>query len=345
MSFIRAATSARATRFNQLAASARRYASTESGSQKSSNLPLILGGAGIAGLAGYIYLNQFGTKSTAVPAAGAGKSYTPAANTTSPLDPSKFIDLPLQSIEPYNHNCAIYSFGLPDGQAALLPVASCVYLEASENAPNTLRDEKGNPVHRPYTPISPSDYPGEVKFLIKRYESGKMSQYIHNLKLGEPIAIKGPLPKLKYEINKWDEVGMIAGGSGITPMYQIVNYALSDPSNKTKFTLIFANVEERDILLRDEFDALKKKHPDTFNVIYTLDKPSDGWKGYKGYVNKELVMQHIAPPSLAEKVKVFICGPPGQVNAIAGKKDGMKQGSLGGILKELGYTEDQVFKF
>ena len=93
-----------------------------------------------------------------------------------------------------------------------------------------------------------------------------------------------------------------------TPMYQILNYALSDPSNKTKFTLIFANVEERDILLKDEFDALKKAHPDTFNVIYTLDKPSESWKGYKGYVNKEMIQQHVGSASLAEKVKVFICG-------------------------------------
>ena len=35
-------------------------------------------------------------------------------------------------------------------------------------------------------------------------------------------------------------------------------------------------------------------------------------------------------------------GPPGQVVAVAGQKAGMKQGELGGILKELGYTEDQV---
>lgn len=35
-------------------------------------------------------------------------------------------------------------------------------------------------------------------------------------------------------------------------------------------------------------------------------------------------------------------GPPGQVKAIAGEKDGMKQGALGGVLKELGYTEDHV---
>ena len=38
-------------------------------------------------------------------------------------------------------------------------------------------------------------------------------------------------------------------------------------------------------------------------------------------------------------------GPPGQVIVVAEKKDGMKQGAIGGILKELGYTEDQVFKF
>lgn len=37
-----------------------------------------------------------------------------------------------------------------------------------------------------------------------------------------------------------------------------------------------------------------------------------------------------------------LLGPPGQVAAVAGKKAGMKQGELGGILKELGYTEDQV---
>ena len=37
-------------------------------------------------------------------------------------------------------------------------------------------------------------------------------------------------------------------------------------------------------------------------------------------------------------------GPPGQVATVAGPKAGMKQGQLSGILKELGYNEDQVIK-
>jgi len=85
--------------------------------------------------------------------------------------------------------------------------------------------------------------------------------------------------------------------------------------------------------------------------------------GPKGFITADLIKQHVAPPSLSEKVKVFVCGmsdmvvrktrelnckcegPPGQVAAVAGQKAGMKQGELGGILKQLGYTEDQVCTF
>ena len=46
--------------------------------------------------------------------------------------------------------------------------------------------------------------------------------------------------------------------------------------------------------------------------------------------------------SRADGLALSLIGPPGQVAVIAGKKDGMKQGTLAGTLKELGYTEDQV---
>ena len=64
-----------------------------------------------------------------------------------------------------------------------------------------------------------------------------------------------------------------------TPLYQVVSHALSDKSNKTKFTLLFSNVTEKDILLREELDALRKQHPDKFEVVYLLDKPETGWTG------------------------------------------------------------------
>ncbi len=64
-----------------------------------------------------------------------------------------------------------------------------------------------------------------------------------------------------------------------TPMYQVLTHALADKANKTKFSLIFANVTSKDIILREELDALKTQYPDTINVVYTLDKPDKDWKG------------------------------------------------------------------
>ncbi|KAI0352185.1 ferredoxin reductase-like C-terminal NADP-linked domain-containing protein [Trametes cingulata] len=329
MSFVRASFAAR-TAF----ANARRYSTAPPAGAKSSNLPYYLLGGGIAGLAGYIYLDRSGK----APA-------KPKISDKSPLDPQNFVDFKLKKIEPYNHNTAKFIFELPPDTASLLPIASCVIVKSAADAAKPLLDDKGKPVIRPYTPISPSELPGELTFLVKRYDTGKMSKYIHEMQPGEKLSIKGPIPKFEYKINQFDEVGMIAGGSGITPMYQILDYALKDPSNKTRFTLIFANVTEKDILLKEEFDALKAKYPKTFNVVYTVDQGSPNWKGPVGYVNQELVMQHLPPANLGEKAKIFVCGPPGQVAALAGPKAGMKQGELGGILKQLGYTEDQVFKF
>lgn len=91
-------------------------------------------------------------------------------------------------------------------------------------------------------------------------------------------------------------------------MHQVLTHALADKSNKTKFTLIFANVTPKDILLREEFDSLKAKYPDTFDVVYTLDKPDANWNGATGFINKDLIQKHFAPASLGDKVKVYICG-------------------------------------
>ena len=49
-------------------------------------------------------------------------------------------------------------------------------------------------------------------------------------------------------------------------MYQVLQHALAEKDNTTHFTLIFANVSPQDILLKEEFDAWKKKYPKTMSI-------------------------------------------------------------------------------
>jgi cytochrome-b5 reductase len=98
---------------------------------------------------------------------------------------------------------------------------------------------------------------------------------------------------------------MIAGGTGITPMLQVARYSLFNPGDPTKFTLIYANVNEDDILLKVELDYLVAMFPYRFKVYYVLNNPPAGWKGGVGFVSKEHIQEHLP---VSGNSKILVCG-------------------------------------
>lgn len=69
---------------------------------------------------------------------------------------------------------------------------------------------------------------------------------------------------------------ILLGGSGITPMLQLIRQITRDPKDQTKLSLLFANQTEEDILLRDELEEVVKNYPDQVKIWYTLDRPTEG---------------------------------------------------------------------
>jgi cytochrome-b5 reductase len=139
---------------------------------------------------------------------------------------------------------------------------------------------------------------------------------------------------------------LIAGGTGITPMYQLIRAIFSNPADNTKVSLVFGNIKEEDILLKQELAKLENEFPQRFRAFYVLDSPPKDFQGTKGFVTKELLKTVLPEPELGEQMKLFVCGPPGLYKAISGmKKSPADQGELDGYLKELGYSKDQIYKF
>ena len=234
-------------------------------------------------------------------------------------------------------NTKLVRLELPSGTTAGLTVASCIVAKVEVD---------GKTVVRPYTPVSLNSQVGFVDLLVKAYPApgGVMSRHIHALRPGvDSLEVKGPFKKIPYQANMKKRIGMIAGGTGVTPMLQIIRQILSNPADSTEVSFIFANVTEKDILLREELDALSYLFPN-FKVYYTLDKPPQGWKGGSGFVSKEMIKAHLPPPG--PDSLVLVCGPKGMVEMVAGPKGSKdSQGDLSGLLAELGYEASQVYKF
>jgi cytochrome-b5 reductase len=148
-------------------------------------------------------------------------------------------------------------------------------------------------IMRSYTPISSDQEAGYFDLLVKSYPQGNISKHLAGLRIGQTVKVRGPKGAMVYTPNMVRHIGMIAGGTGITPMLQIIKAIIRGrPRNggrdTTQVDLIFANVNPDDILLKEELDQLAKDD-EAFRVHYVLNNPPENWEGGVGFVTADII--------------------------------------------------------
>ena len=264
------------------------------------------------------------------------------------LDSKRKIPFKLIEKEVVSHDTRRFRFALQSPQHVLgLPVGKHMYLSAKID---------GKLVIRPYTPVTSDDEIGYFDLVIKVYfknvhpkfpDGGKMSQYLESLNIGDTIDVRGPSGHLTYkqrgkfeieevkqpiETRKCKKLGMIAGGTGITPMLQIIQAVLKDKNDTTRMYLLYANQTEEDILVRSELETIQQNHPDRFSLWYTLDRPKEDWSYGSGFVNEKMIADHL--PHSEDESLVLMCGPPPMINYACIPN-----------LEKLGFKPKQYFAF
>ncbi|CAI0433272.1 unnamed protein product, partial [Linum tenue] len=193
------------------------------------------------------------------------------------------------------------------------------------------KDSQGEEVLKPYTPTTLDSDLGHFELVIKMYPQGRMSHHFREMRVGESLAVKGPKGRFRYQPGQVRAFGMLAGGSGITPMFQVARAILENPKDQTKVHLIYANVTHDDILLKEELEVLASRYPDSFKIYYVLNQPPEVWNGGVGFVSKEMIQTHLPAP--AADIQILRCGPPPMNKAMAAH------------LEAIGYTPEMQFQF
>ncbi|CAD5230264.1 unnamed protein product [Bursaphelenchus xylophilus] len=188
---------------------------------------------------------------------------------------------------------------------------------------------------RLYTPISDDELVGFIDVLVKIYEKseafpsgGFFSQYLDNLRIGDIMNFRGPIYRHMYHgngyftsghaVNEAEEIlqhhlykrmNLIAGGTGITPIWRIINKTLKNPFDETQIRLLFANRTEDDILLRSDLERLQRQHPQRFRLTHVLSQPAAErpWAGHIGHINTDLIDIACFPPD--DCTGFIVCGP------------------------------------
>uniref|UniRef100_A0A7N0ZUG1 NADH-cytochrome b5 reductase n=1 Tax=Kalanchoe fedtschenkoi TaxID=63787 RepID=A0A7N0ZUG1_KALFE len=240
------------------------------------------------------------------------------------LDAENFKPFKLVEKQQLSHNVAKFKFELPTPTSVLgLPIGQHISCKG--------KDAQGEDVIKPYTPTTLDSDVGYFELVIKMYPQGRMSHHFREMRVGDYLDVKGPKGRFKYQPGQVRAFGMIAGGSGITPMFQVARAILENPKDKTMVHLIYANVTYDDILLKEELDGLTSKYPGRFKIYYVLNQPPEIWNGGVGFVSKEMIEAHLPAP--ASDIQILRCGPPPMNKAMAAHLD------------SLGYSPEMQFQF
>ncbi|CDO92490.1 unnamed protein product [Kluyveromyces dobzhanskii CBS 2104] len=253
-----------------------------------------------------------------------------ARNRLQSIHSSKWTALELEDQTLISKNTAIYRFKLKTSLESLsIPTGHHLAVRIPIDGKDEIRY---------YTPISNTFEPGHFDIMVKSYTDGQVSKYFASLRPGQTVDFKGPVGRFNYEANSSKHIAMIAGGSGLTPMLQVLNTIITTPSDVTKVSLLYANETENDILLKDELDEISEKYPN-FSVHYLVNHPSASWEGEVGWITKDIMSKYLPSPS--DENRLLICGKPEMKKVLLNYAEELGWGK--GILQSK--PDDQVFVF
>ncbi len=145
-----------------------------------------------------------------------------------------------------------------------------------------------------------------VQFTVKKYTTGKVTSYLHNLCPGDVIGIRGPygngFPMKDFE---GKNLVIIGGGFALTTLRSLTRYVLHK-KNRDHFkdiTVLYGARSPGELIYKSELKQWGER--DDIDVHLTVDRGDENWKGHVGLVPN--VLKEVAPSS--KNSVALICGP------------------------------------
>ncbi len=158
-------------------------------------------------------------------------------------------------------------------------------------------------VQRCYTIASSPSCRDYCEITVKR--EGSASAALHDrIAPGSRLAISGPMGRFAFDGEGADEIVLIGGGVGITPLMSKIRY-LAARKWPGKIDLVYSVKTSRDIVFRQELAELQHEYP-ALRVHITITSDDRDWEGARGRLSAEWLRSVI--PDIAGR-RVHLCGP------------------------------------
>ena len=224
---------------------------------------------------------------------------------------AQFYSLPVRQVKQETPDAISIEFEVPEAYKDVFKYRAGQYL--------TLKvDVNGESLRRPYSLCSSPVTDDHPKVTSKRVEGGKVSNHLNdNLKTGDTLEVFPPMGNFTadFDPNNQRTFVMLGGGSGITPIYSLLNTALKEEPY-SMFMLFYGNQDKDSIIFDEELEELKKAYPERFKMVNILENPPEGWEEPTGRLDKQQILALLGRYAISttDEVEYYICGPQGMID-------------------------------
>lgn len=185
-----------------------------------------------------------------------------------------------------------------------------------------------------YRTFSISSVPNTGNYLtltIKKIKGGKVTNYLaEHLKVGDSLEVTAPSGQFYVipEPGNQKHYVMIAGGSGITPIYSMIGTILKfEP--KSNITLLYANRRANSVIFYDELVELERDFSTQLKIKHFFSEEENHQNVIRGFITKVSLEELINTYGI-NKLDFYLCGPEIMTNKLIEDLAylGVKQGKI-----------------
>ena len=195
---------------------------------------------------------------------------------------------------------------------------------AGQHVDVRLTAEDGYQAQRSYS-IASAPEDDHLELTVERLDDGEVSPYlVDELRAGDELELRGPIGGyFVWEESLGGPLLLVGGGSGVVPLRAMARHHAATGSS-VPVRLLYSARALDDVIYREELARLSG-----VDVRFTLTREwPEGWSGYRGRIDAELLGEVAWPPG--ERPLVYVCGPTGFVELAAG------------VLVELGHDPGRI---
>jgi ferredoxin-NADP reductase len=186
---------------------------------------------------------------------------------------------------------------------------------AGQHVDVRLTAEDGYQAQRSYS-IASAPEDDNLVLTVERLDDGEVSPYlVDELRPGDELELRGPIGG--YFVWQAALGGgpllLVAGGSGIAPFRSILRHHQAIEST-VPVRLLYSARSLPDVIHRQELTRIAADGAVDIRFTLTREQP-EGWRGYRGRIDQELLGEVAWQPS--ERPLVYVCGPTAFVETAA----------------------------